>query len=73
MACLMNYTVQCTDAATGAVGCFLFDLPHWQVSGEFRAIGPVFGSLAEFFAWDNANDPPRRESGYWARTSGEEC
>jgi hypothetical protein len=60
MACLTNYTVQCTDAATGKTGCFLFDQPHWQRTGEFLAISPVFASLAEFFRWDNANGLERK-------------
>ncbi|MFW6855332.1 hypothetical protein ACODYM_28995 [Burkholderia gladioli] len=55
MACLTNYTVQCLDVTSGRTGCFLFDTAHWQATGEFKAISPVFAGLAEFFAWDRAN------------------
>lgn len=58
MAILMNYTVQCTDSASGAVGCFVFDVPHWQATGEFRATSPVFAGLGEFYAWNRANGLP---------------
>ena len=68
MACLMNYTMSCTDAKSGAVGCFLFDVPHWQATGEFVAVSPVFAGLAEFYAWDNAQGI-KRESGHWERVS----
>lgn len=69
MACLMNYTVQCRDEVSGRVGCFLFDVPRWQKTGLFFAVGPVFPGLAEFYAWDNANglQGQRRESGFWER------
>lgn len=60
MACLMNYTVQCTDCTTGQLGCFLFDTEHWQRTGQFRPIGPVFYGLTEFYEWDNANGHNRR-------------
>lgn len=66
MACLMNYTVQCKDVTTGQTGCFLFDVPHWQATGEFKAVGPVFFDLSSFYAWDNSNGH-KRESGYWER------
>lgn len=42
MACLMNYTIQCTDVVSGETGCFLFDTAHWQETGEFKAVSPVF-------------------------------
>lgn len=58
MACLTNYTVQCRDATSGATGCFLFDVSHWQATGEFRAASPVFSNLTEFYAWNNANGRP---------------
>ena len=58
MACLMNYTVQCTDSTSGKTGCFLFDVEHWQRSGEFKAISPVFPSLVEFYRWNNENGNP---------------
>jgi hypothetical protein len=66
MACLMNYTIQCTDETTGATGCFLFDVPHWQQTGAFRAVSPVFPSVAEFYHWDNENGR-QRASGHWER------
>ncbi len=50
MACLTNYTVQCTDIVTGKVGCFIFNKEHWQRTGEFKAEGEVYPSLVEFFA-----------------------
>ena len=67
MACLMNYTVQCVDANTGETGCFLFDVARWQDTGRFYAVSPVFGSVAAFYAWDDANGR-KREPGYWERT-----
>lgn len=60
MACTQNYTIQCRDVRSGAVGCFLFDTAHWQLTGEFAAIGPVFSNLGAFFAWDNANGKKRK-------------
>lgn len=66
MACVMNYTVQCRDVTSGETGCFLFDTAHWQQTGDFRAISPVFPDLAQFFAWDKANGDMRRP-GYWER------
>ena len=66
MACLMNYTVQCVDVDSGKTGCFLFDVPHWQQTGEFKAISPVLPGLVEFYAWDNANGN-KRQSGHWER------
>lgn len=67
MACLMNYTVQCLDGTTGKNGCFLFNITHWQTTGEFLAISPVLPDLNSFFAWDNANGPLRKSS-YIERT-----
>jgi len=55
MACLMNYTIQCRDITTGETGCFLFDIAHWQSTGDFKAISPVMPGLPQFYAWDNAN------------------
>jgi hypothetical protein len=55
MACVTNYTTQCTDVTTGKTGCFLFDTERWQRTGEFRAVSPIFPSLIEFFKWDAAN------------------
>ena len=67
MACLMNYTVQCTDVTTGETGCFLYDTEHWQRTGEFKAIGKVCRDLVEFYAWDKANGN-KRGSCYLERT-----
>ena len=50
MACLMNYTIQCKDATTGTTGCFLFDIEHWQKTGEFKAISPIYQDSAYLFA-----------------------
>ncbi|WP_162580521.1 hypothetical protein [Variovorax sp. PBS-H4] len=55
----MNYTVQCTDVTTGQTGCFLFDTEHWQRTGEFKAISPIFRSLVDFYEWDRANGSRR--------------
>lgn len=52
MACLTNYTVQCVDVTSGKTGCFLFDIQHWQQTGEFKAISPVMPDLVAFYAWD---------------------
>ena len=49
MACLTNYTVQCKDITTGETGCFLFDIPHWKSTGQFKAISPVYKDLVEFY------------------------
>lgn len=59
MACLTNYAIQCKDVASGDTGVFLFDTTHWQRTGEFHAVSPVFPCLSEFYAWDNANGPRR--------------
>ena len=53
MAILTNYAIGCTDIDSGQTGAFLFDVEHWQKTGEFKAIGPVFPGLVEFYAWDN--------------------
>lgn len=55
MACLTNYAIQCRDVASGETGDFLFDTDHWQRTGEFKAISPVFKGLAELFEWDDQN------------------
>ena len=60
MACVTNYTVHCTDVTSGKVGCFIFDVPHWQKTGEFKALSPVFGSLKDFFTWCADNGNPRQ-------------
>ena len=51
MACLTNYCIQCRDATSGTLGDFAFDLVHWQETGEFKAISPVFLGLVDLFAW----------------------
>ncbi len=61
MACLTNYTVQCTDVTTGEIGCFLFDTEHWQKTGEFKAISPVFKCLVDFYAYDRENGNARED------------
>lgn len=55
MACLTNYTIQCKDVTSGETGCFLFDTDHWQRTGEFKAISPVFSDLVRFYEWDKVN------------------
>ncbi|WP_418131441.1 hypothetical protein [Variovorax sp. 278MFTsu5.1] len=72
MACLTNYTVQCTDVTTGKTGCFLFDTAHWQQTGEFRAVSPVFANLTQFYAWDNENKNLRAPC-YLERNSDQEA
>lgn len=49
MACLTTYTIQCADVDSGKTGCFLYDQKHWQLTGEFKAIGPVYPDLIPFF------------------------
>lgn len=68
MACLTNYAVQCVDVASGKPGVFLFDTQHWQKTGEFLAISPVFPDLDAFYKWDNANDT-RRAACYLERAA----
>lgn len=58
MACLMNYTIGCRDVDSGETGSFLFDVKHWQRTGEFKAISPVFPGVAEFYTWNRANGQP---------------
>lgn len=65
MACLTNYTVQCRDETSGKVGCFLFDITHWQETGRFRAISPVCADLVEFY---QSTTPDQRKSAYIERT-----
>ena len=64
MSCLTNYTMQCTDVATGQVGCFLFDTAHWQETGEFKAISQVYANLDEFY---KNTTPSSRKSCYLER------
>lgn len=50
MAVLTNYTVQCLDATSGKTGCFIFDVEHWQRTGEFIALSAVFADLEALYA-----------------------
>jgi hypothetical protein len=61
--CGANYAIQCRDITSGETGCFLFDTPHWQQTGEFRAVSPVFRDLTAFCAWDNSNPVRLRRDG----------
>lgn len=56
MACLTNYTIHCRDARSGQTGCFIFDVEHWQRTGEFVALSPVFAGLAELYAGTSRED-----------------
>lgn len=56
MACLTNYTIHCRDAVSGRTGCFIFDVEHWQRTGEFVALSPVFAGLAELYAGTAASE-----------------
>jgi hypothetical protein len=56
MACLNNYVTQCVDVTTGETGCFFFDTSHWQITGEFKAVGEVYPGLIEFFNATPRND-----------------
>lgn len=49
MACLTNYTVQCKDVLSQKTGCFFYDQEHWQKTGEFKAISPVYLDLNDFY------------------------
>lgn len=64
--CLTNYTVQCTDTTSGIVGCFLFDTMHWQQTGEFKAITPVYPNLDAFY---RSTTPEQRKACYLERFS----
>ena len=65
--CLMNYTVQCTDVASGATGCFMFDQAHWIAHGEFKATSPVCADLVAFYKWRDANHDCGAGSAYIER------
>jgi hypothetical protein len=64
MACLTNYTIQCRDVASGKTGCFLFDVQHWQTTGEFLAVSEVFPDLDAFY---HGTTPEQRKSMYIER------
>lgn len=46
---LTNYTIQCTDETSGKVGCFLFDLDHYEATGKFKAVGDIFPDLDQLY------------------------
>ncbi len=52
----MKYVIQCKDVTSGMVGDFLFDELHYQETGEFKAISPVFPDLSQFFAWQKEQE-----------------
>jgi len=56
MACLTNYTIGCRDTGSGKTGCFLFDVEHWQRTGEFVAVSAVFDSLDALYAGTSRED-----------------
>ena len=56
MACLTNYAIQCLDATSGRTGCFIFNVEHWQLTGEFVAVSPVFDDLGQLYAGTNRNE-----------------
>lgn len=68
MACLTNYTIGCTDVTSGKTGSFFYDSEHWQKTGQFKAVSPVFPSLVEFYKWDDENGC-KRKSCYLERTA----
>ena len=49
------YTTQCTDKASGLVGCFTYDPAKALADGHFTAISPVFGGLIELFVYCRAD------------------
>ena len=53
---LTNYTVQCADVTTNKTGCFLFDVEHWQKTGQFKATSTVYNNLVEFYANTSRDD-----------------
>ena len=65
MACLTNYTVQCKDINSGKIGSFFYDQEHWQKTGQFKAISPVYSGLNEFYLNTKQED---RKSLYLERT-----
>jgi hypothetical protein len=56
MAVLMNYTIQCRDAISGATGCFIFDLGRYELDGKFYAITPVYADLIELYRHTRPED-----------------
>lgn len=56
MACLTNYAMGCMDAKSGNTGYFIFDVPHWQRTGEFVALSPVFSDLDALYAGTSRDD-----------------
>lgn len=54
---LTNYAIQCTDQLSGKVGCFLFDIKHYEKTGLFNAVSPVYHDLQSFY--DNTKPEQR--------------
>lgn len=67
MACLTNYTIQCTDKISGKKGCFFFDIEHWKETGEFLAIGPVYPDLESFYSKGETETGIKRQACYIER------
>jgi hypothetical protein len=55
-----NYTIQCTDAISGTVGCFLYDVDKWATTGKFFAVAPVYRDLMDFFQATKPEDIKKR-------------
>lgn len=51
-----SYTIQCTDAISGEIGCFIYDKAQKNKDGVFKATSPVFSDLALFFQYCNENN-----------------
>ena len=56
MACLTNYAMGCLDTTSGRTGYFIFNVEHWQLTGEFVAVSPVFDDLDQLYAGTNRNE-----------------
>ena len=46
---MANYCTHCTDSDSGIVGCFMYDVEHYQETGKFIATSEIYGSLARLF------------------------
>lgn len=46
---MANYCTHCRDTESGIVGCFMYDVQHYQDTGEFIATSEIYGSLARLF------------------------
>lgn len=51
----LHYCVQCTDVGTGKTGTFVYDPVLYEASRQFHAVGEIFPSLVELFAWARQN------------------